>query len=732
MSSNPLERASQQHEEILRLLAQKRLKEAQRELESFVTDLNDYPLQTRLEEVKTSYSYLLSYVRRGVEDPTRSKMLQDILLRTGELNLQAYQCYKDKYDNNRYHAERRLQRGTPFEPQRWLAALEEYSDDLSLSQLATGSADQEVTIIKQHEQTLSQLFNATWASDLWSKTIAAEMQGYLTSERLYPADRQLLVSAVTLGTWEYFDVNKLSWLMTACTHEDPVTRLRALTGVFLTLCLHQGCLTDYPMLHAQFSLLCEQYEVIRLLTFLAMTMFRSFDVEEINQRMQQEILPKMMKDLQEKAQKQAQEEGDGDEAGFSPDWEKFTQGVTGEKMREMGELQMKGFDLNYGTFSRLKQFPFFQSLCHWFYPYDPHVLTSLGIDARKHQKQANVLNMVLQSGLVCDSDKYSLCFLMERLTGELSKSLLERTFSSNLMGEIEQREELLQEKALAPESILQLYIQDLYRFYHLSSLRQGLRNPFEHPQELGLCDQLIAWTKESALVKPLADYLLEQHHYEEAAHAYTLLQQPDNAELTAKLGYCYQHLRQYDKAIQCYLHADILQPDHLWTLSQLATCYRRIQRYEEAVKYYRQLEYLKPGKNSVLYHLGHSLRLLGRFEEALSPLFQLDIQDEHNPKVWRDILWCSLQLGKEETCRSYIEKLLAEPNPDATDFLHAGHFAWLMEDEEAAVGHYQECCSCCDTPDEFYNLMQVDYRSLLEAKGMTRSDLTLLIDAAIG
>ena len=719
-----------QYEQILRLLKQKRLKEAQTQLTAFLADSNDYSLQTRLEEVKTSYSYMLGYVKQGIDDPTRSRLLRTITTQTAEICHQAYLIWCDRTSESYYHNLRRQYRGRAYEPARWLAEVE-----ACRSLLSTGS-EEEQAVMQRHERVIRTFFLATWANSAWQKADAEAMQQWLASDRLQTTDRQLAVSAVTLSLLEFYDAAKMEWLMEACKHEELHTRQRALTGLFLTLCLHEGCFAGYPALEARLLMLCDSKEVLRLFSHIALQLVQSLDVDDVNRRMQEEILPEMMKDMRQKFRNLKEKEKridefELDESDLMPDWEHFTDGKMGEKIREMSELQMKGADLNYGTFAQMKQHTFFQEPFHWLYPFDPRVASSFGCIGQDSTQFRQLLDMTLRTGIMCDGDKYSLCFMLAAIGGKHGSHLSLSTLTQGLFSAVETSPKGGKNPADNPDLVINYYIQDLYRFYKLCPQRKQLRNPFQHPWRTAACVKLMKLTGDFRWVKPLADYLFEQRHYGEAASAYALADQQSDAELCARQGYCHQRLGDYEQAIAHYRQADLLQPDHLWTITQLATCYRRVGRYEEALAYYRQVDAVQPAKSGYLYHLASCLMQLERYEEALPYLYRLDLQDGHSLKTWRAIVWCSLHLGKEESAANYLRKLLEEAEPEAADYLCGGHLAWLQANEAQAVELYHTAAERCSSYDEFYQAMQRDYLRLLETKGMTRNDLALLMDAAL-
>ena len=60
-----------QYNQIVSLLEYKRLKEALVQLDAFLYNSNDWTLRNRLEQIQTSYQYMLQYMKLGMKDPER-------------------------------------------------------------------------------------------------------------------------------------------------------------------------------------------------------------------------------------------------------------------------------------------------------------------------------------------------------------------------------------------------------------------------------------------------------------------------------------------------------------------------------------------------------------------------------------------------------------------------------------------------------------------------------------
>lgn len=149
---------NEQYQYILRLIGQKRLKEALTQLESFLWKCPEWSLRTRLEQIQTSYSYMLQYMRQGVEDPERRKLYQKLLTDTLEITDQARITLLDSVSNHYYHQYRtRLsEEVSPLTLEMLMHTLESFNDDLAVSGFVSDQNMEEV--LKRHEDSLRTLF----------------------------------------------------------------------------------------------------------------------------------------------------------------------------------------------------------------------------------------------------------------------------------------------------------------------------------------------------------------------------------------------------------------------------------------------------------------------------------------------------------------------------------------------------------------------------------------------
>ena len=230
------------------------------------------------------------------------------------------------------------------------------------------------------------------------------------------------------------------------------------------------------------------------------------------------------------------------------------------------------------------------------------------------------------------------------------------------------------------------------------------------------------------LLVAVADFHFRKEHPAEALELYRILidRKQANADIFQKTGFCLQKEKRYQEAVDAYLKADMLKPDHLWTLRHLATCYRQMKNFDAALEYYHRVETIQLENHNVLFYTASCLAEQKRYEDALQYFFKLDFLENNCMKAWRGIGWCSFVSGKHEQAMKYYDKLLAS-KPLATDYLNAGHVAWVLGNIEKAAGLYGKAMAESGSKDAFLEIFDRDRNSLLK-QGIAAEEIPLMLD----
>ena len=722
----------EQYQHIVNLLEQKRLKEAQVQLEAFLWNCNDWTLRNRLEQAKVSYQYMLQYMRQGINDPERQKLYRQLLAETWELAEQTRISLLDEVSTRYYHSLHKNKKNmvAGYGMSSWLKVLESFPDDMAVCQLMPDNKQSLDSALQRHEGTAQYLFLTTWGNSGWTAEEEQEARLYLESELLPVNDLCLFTGAILLSLMECFDPRKFSWLLDAATHADTQVNQRALVIIAIILHIHSSRLRLYPELMAKLSLLDEDGSFGKQLNRVYIQLLRSRETEKIDKKMREEIIPEMMKNP-----KLNLEGLDEDAEDHNPEWEEWIDrsGIT-DKLRELGELQMSGADVYMSTFSQLKQFPFFRKISHWFYPFDPQYQDIAKLSLGNDEQKISLLNILMNSDVFCNSDKYSFCFTMLQMP-ESQRNLMQQQLNGQHEASEELKErlkEMSQSKARA-EFVSRQYIHDLYRFFKLWSRRHEIHDIFEDTLDLWNKEALFQALLHKEYINKLADYLFTHDDLAEAGILYDKsieLYNRKNAELWQKAGFIYQKIGSYKKAIDYYLQSDLLIPDNTWNNRHLAQCYRKEGNYPKALEYYNKVEQAQPDSLNLALQIGQCLMALERYDEALAYFFKVEYLDKKPQNARRAIGWCSFITGNHQQAKKYYDLLISEPKPIMEDWMNAGHVYYILNETEKSIEYYRKAQELCDSHDEFVRLYQIDKKDLIK-QGANEVDLFILPDELI-
>lgn len=724
---------NQQYTQILLLINQRRLKEAIYQLESYLWQCSDWNLRNRFEEMQIAYNYMLQYMQEGIADPGRKSLYIKIQTQALEITDQARLLLLDSYSDHLYHIYRKKQasESTHRDMDQIRHILESFNDDLAVSCLLTEQKQDEV--LTRHEDTLKLLFLQTWTNSVWSSAEAEQAKTMLESELLLESDLCLFVSAVTVSLLECFDVRKLLWLMDAYQHSNTQIGQRGLIGMAFAFHRYSDRLHLYPAIENRIASVNEVKQLDKDLMLIQRQILLSQETEKIDKKMREEIIPEMIKNVSSiRNMKFGFEESDEEKDDRNPDWTSMLdEPKLGEKLREMNELQMEGADVNMSTFSALKSFPFFREIQNWFYPFDKKH-SSIIKQSKEQNDQNDVLDTIIQSGLFCNNDKYSLFFIMQ----SFPKAQRDMVFSQLT----EQQAEAFSDQAKweelrkfndRPTTVSNQYLHDLYRFYKLNQRRMEFTDIFKEKIALYRVPLLKGMLYHPDFLIHLAHYHLSKEHWNDAVELYqqvlTMKECPEATdEFYQRMGYALQKQGRRQEAIAAYLKADTIKPDNVWTNRHLATCYRLTGHFTEALIYYRRVELTAPDNKNIVFYMAHCLAELKQYDEALNYFFKLDFLENNSIKAWRGISWCSFVKGKHEQAAKYYEKII-ERKPLPVDYLNAGHVYWVSKQTSKAIAMYSKAAELGEGRDAFIEAFKKDAPFLLE-QGIAEEDIPLMLD----
>ena len=724
---------NEQYAYIRTLLEEKRLKEALMQLESLLWQCPDWDLRTRLEQLQTSYKYMLEYMKQGANDPERWNLYQKMVSDTWGIADQSRLLILDNASSRYYHEVRR----TPKSPdlsnyglKTILHILESFNDDLAVSGLLSDEKMDEV--LKRHEDTLKFMFIRTWTNSAWTPEDEEDAKAMLASELLPGDDLCLFVSALTLSLMECFDLRKIMWLLDAYEHPNVNVSQRALVGAMIIFHIYRSRLTFYPELIKRVDLMEEIPSFREDVARIYRQMLLCQETEKIDKKMREEIIPEMLKNVSSmKNMRFGFEESDEENNDMNPDWEDaFEKSGLGDKLREMNELQLEGADVYMSTFAALKNYPFFREVHNWFYPFSKQQSNVLKAMKQAGNQGGSLLDLILQSGFFSNSDKYSLFFTIHQLPQSQQDMMLSQ-LNEQQVAELAEKSnvETMKKFNERPGTVSNQYLHDLYRFFKLYPGHLDFDDIFTSALDFHNLPILQPYVSDEESLTTIAEYYLRKNYFLDALTIYNRLSDANQESdiLFQKIGYCKQMNGDIQGALEAYLHADLINPDSKWVIRRIAGCYRTLKQPEKALKYYHRYEAFNPDDLSIQICIGHCHLELKNYNEALKYYFKVDYLDNKSTKAWRPIAWCSFLTGKYDQARNYYKKIM-DNQPNTQDFLNAGHTEWALQNIKGALAFYKKAVEK-ESGDfsKFQEQFNQDIPDLLVA-GIEEAEVPLMMD----
>ncbi|MGM9693461.1 MAG: tetratricopeptide repeat protein [Alloprevotella sp.] len=657
----------------LQHLTARRLLPALQTLHGTAIMLKNGEIAELIQRAEDDYRLMLNYLTRGVEDPERSalyqRLFQAALLWHSELSRAALLQYEpDALFAATHKTLHAADCGTPSRT----AFLSEkiMRKDVSLQDLST-------------------VFDALWTAPLLNKEFCEQMEEWMqeTGNKDSVFVKCVAVSALTLSSMQFFDIFKWKLLLRLATHDNPRLRVRALFGWMCSTLLHADKLSFFPKeLAACRELLTDSRfseETEALQTALLLTL----ETTRIEKDLRENIIPEMMKHSKQFRTDRSLglDELDSQiaEIEMNPDWNDESQSKLKEKMKHFLDLQGRGADLYMGSFKMLKtRFPFFHQAVNWFVPF-----TESHPDISSAVMDNPLVQMMLRGAGLCDSDKYSICLMSEKLGNSLPNGMTQKLGERLQMGDLP----IPEEKDRTFEEELRSYLQSFYRFSQIFIHREDFVNPFKLNLLLADCDALKPWNEDCTRLRKWADYTFHFKNYVMALALYDRIPSADrDAEILMHRAFCLESMHQPEKARDAYAEARRLAPKSSWALDRWANCCRQTGAYEEAFALYSELEKEQPEDAAVAMKQAECLLRLQREAEALPFLFKAEWLKPDVLLTHRAIAWCSLLLGKYDQAEKYYQKILETPKHSSTDWLNAGHTALLTGRIEEAVTRYKK------------------------------------------
>lgn len=682
---------------------------------------------SELEAVKNDYQLMVDYMERGFTDDKRASLYLSLLQRlyrvAADLEI-SWRCKNVIVYVDAFRISDHLNTSHDF----IRSVLESFVSDVAMLSLLpeTERTEKAKDLYDRHQVFVNRLFNTLWTSCQWSDDDCAFYAGLMLSPMVDVVDQQLLVSAVTLGAMNQFDINKFKALTTVYQQStDERVRQRALVGWVLSV--FEG-MDIFPEQDKIIRKLCENKDTIRELYALQIQFFYSQDTEKDNEKLQRDIMPYLVDGSNITIGRLGivEKEEDSLENILNQDAEDKRMEQMEEKVRKMMEMQKQGSDIYFGGFRQMKRFPFFNDLANWFTPFyidHPALRTTI-----ERIGQPNILQTITNQGNFCESDKYSLAFAMESIINQIPGNIKEMMGSEGVfdpMGTTLDKSN--------PTYICRAYIQDLYRFFRLYRSSNELINPFIDNHKSSFVADTFFFVYKSFIGTGLDEYkmrlALYLYKHKDMDKLVELMStfHVEDANYNILMGYINLYFGKPDVAYQIFNM--VLQEDteNQWALKGMARAAMDCEDYDTAEHTYSQLLRLEP--DNINYAVKRCVTLLKteRYAEAREELFRLDYQYPDNMNVKRVFAWTMLLDKSLDKASQLYDRILADA-PMAEDYLNSGYCWWAKGNIGQAKNSFQAWITMTKgNKDRLLEEIRNDQK-VLDLYGITEIDCLLMVN----
>lgn len=700
--------------------------------------LTEHPnasLSDSLERADKTYRFMLHYLVECQQDPDRERLYSD--LREDLYGIVRGIEYQDnlKDSSELYYSTARYARHSGRRTEDLVKTYRDIRDTLILQP----EGDERLSLIKQRDGLLSDIFDNIWtlppSSDNELKQITAVAREDKDDQMLF----SIITAALTMGALKIFDRRKLIALMDLDEIAGERMSARTLAGIILILYRHANRLKDDYTLKIRFETWTDNLLNYRRLREMIMVLIRTAGSLQLTDKIQQEIMPDLMKAGPELMDKLKRNDGEVSLSEFeeNPEWEELiNKSGLKDKLGQLERLQRDGADLMLMGIGRMKQMPFFNKIANWFLPFSQDhsdLVGTLTEDERRFVDTIEGLNML------CDSDKYTVALMLRQIP-----EAQRRQMSDGLRAQMEQHKEEYKEvllKSSSPDYDAEAlsYIRSMYRFFNFFRLKREFPSPLSFPFSFDTIPFLDSLLHEREIVEMVAEFYFRNKHYSESLPLFKIIVEDANeGALYEKIGYCYLRGDKPKEALTYFEKAELLNLESKWLRRNIARASELSGDFEKASEGYARLIEDDADNLSLLLSYAKCLANAGMYADALKTLYKIDYLNPGMEEVAQLTVICRLHLGQFEQASQALDSMIAsgvlsEQPVSAELLILSGHAKMALGKIKEGIGRYAQAMktesSDVQTPGQLRERLEKDWAAY-PTSNLDLAMIPLVVDAA--
>ncbi len=714
---------------ITKLVMKRQLRDALVRITQLLNKYHPGEYQSLLEKHSETYKYLLDFTFKGVNDPQREQVYnnlrRDLLQLADQVAGYAVACESTLPDlqEKKYLNKNIL---TQLNVETILGQLKvnhELEEILKQSSVGLDSGQKEQK--SAHELNLKDVFNRLWLKDHYIETEEELIKAIIKDTDTPWYEKSVFVSAITLSSIGYFEEKKIDLLIQFVLNKEEQVWQRALAGLILVLNYHEKRLPLYPELILRIKGALEE-ELHEFAPFIIHQLIKSGETEKLTKQFEEEIVPELIKNAPKLTEKLNLDElmnMNLDEMQ-NPDWQKefFDNEDLYQKIEKFSQMQMDGSDVFMSAFSKLKNFSFFDEVLNWFLPFHTknEYFTPVG---KKTDK--TLIEAITYAPFICNSDKYSFVLNIGRLPEEQFK-MVSHLFMEEMQG-LKADSELVPDETGKTKTILTQYLQDIYRFIKLFTGRKNFPDFLQLDVDFSHSHLAELYFPGINNMEEIAHLYFRIGDYASALKLYLHIEQQSEPgqETFQKAAYCYQKSGDYANALEMYKKAALFDKNSIWNNNKIAYCYTKTGDIDSAISYYTEALKTDPENLEMEARIARCYLDIEDFKNALKHYFKVEYLSPDKENIIRPIAWCYLNQGEIEKAKDYYNRL---PDDKLTSFdlINLGHIHWCLNDVQEASSYYRRCLK--EMILEKFVSEFINDKKLLIKNGISEEDIPLMLD----
>lgn len=719
--------AKETYKKIINHTLSKNLKSAFDLLSELLREVHKPDWTDKKNELEQNYQYLLKYAIDGINDPEQEAIYNKMRLSLLQLTDQTYNAIMTSFSSEYPYVHKRNISKVSFPSNEEIEAIlskydakESLKDLLKDSNIST-SIDEET----KRDETLSLVFLRLWLKAFYSDRETALIENIIYGEVATDDDKCLVVAAITLGLLLQFDEKKFDLITTIATASTGIVQNRAFIGLVLSCNLHNARLSLYPNLQRKLNLLTSKSWFNEKFATCLLFFINGLETEKISEELKNSIMPDIMKESA-KITDNLDLTKLGNASNLlneNPEWENLMEKWdVSDKIQRFANLQKNGADVYLTTFASMKNHAFFSHICNWFRPYNTN---NSWVKREFKGNNYQFFDLISLNPTICDSDRYSMLFSLSSIPDSYLKNLEEGLKMQGEQIKLVQEENKLMDNKGIEKMEIQLYWQDLYRFFKLHPNHSAFPDPYL--SGLDISNLPFFHGIDARALNTIADSYLKKKYYTEALNVFCLIDsQKKDSNTLQKIGFCYQKKGIYTEALSYYEKAELMASSkNVWLSKMQAFCLMQLGKFSEAISYYELVTNEEQNDMSSLLNQAQCHIGLKQYSSALPILFKIEYLSPNN-KVYRSISRCALLTGKLDQAESYLQRI-EDDKKTCQDWIGLGNLALCKKNSTLAIEYYTKAKGCIEEGLVIadYILNDVD---LLVENGLKKEQIPFIID----